>query len=147
MADEISEIENAIHKKIIFFDGVCNLCNHSVQTVIRFDRKKIFYFAALQSTFAMRFFNAHNFSRLSDSIIYWDGNKFYEQSDAALKISRHLAFPANLLLIFFISPKPLRDWGYRLIARNRYKWFGRKNSCMIPSPELKNRFLDQNLVV
>ncbi len=141
MAEDVSEIEKAAQKKIIFFDGVCNLCNFSVQTVIRFDRKKIFYFAALQSGFAADFFAAQKFIPKSDSIIYWDGGRFSEQSTAALKISGKLSFPVNLLLFFMIFPKPVRDWGYRLIARYRYKWFGRRESCMIPTAELKSRFL------
>lgn len=142
MADEVSEIEKDAHKKIIFFDGVCNLCNFSVQTVIRFDKKNNFYFAALQSKFATQFFAAQKFSPKSDSIIYWDGNNISERSTAALKISGHLSFPANLLLFFWIFPRPVRDWGYNMIARYRYKWFGRRESCMIPTPELKSRFLD-----
>ena len=142
MDNEVSEIEKDGHKKIIFFDGVCNLCNFSVQTVIRFDKKNNFYFAALQSKFATEFFAVHNFVPKSDSILYWDGKKMSEQSTAALKISKSLSFPVNLFLFFWIFPKPVRDWGYKLIARNRYKWFGKQDSCMIPTPDLKRRFLD-----
>ncbi|MFN0275845.1 MAG: thiol-disulfide oxidoreductase DCC family protein [Chitinophagales bacterium] len=132
-------MENKQH--IIFFDGVCNLCNRSVQTIIKKDEKEIFHFAALQSDFTKAFFLQKNFKPSVSSVVYWDGERFYLQSTAALKISGKLKFPAPLLQFLGIFPKFLRDVVYNFIAKNRYKWFGRRESCMVPTEELKARFL------
>lgn len=127
---------------IVFFDGVCNLCNSSVQVIIRNDKNKIFRFASLQSDFTKQFLSAHNYQIKSDSIILFYGSKFYERSSAALIIAKKLRFPFPLLLIFWIIPLPIRNWLYSLIAKNRYRWFGKQESCMIPEAGLKERFLD-----
>ena len=117
---------------IVFFDGVCNLCNSSVQVIIRNDKNKIFRFASLQSDFTKQFLTKHQFKITSDSIILFYNSRFYEKSSAALIIAKNLRFPFPLLLIFWIIP----------IAKNRYRWFGKKEFCMIPEPGLKSRFLD-----
>lgn len=134
-------LENRQH--IIFFDGVCNLCNSSVQIVIKNDKKQIFQFSALQSEFAGSFFNLHNFKLITDSIVYWNGKHFYSRSNAALRIASRLRFPYPLLVAGFIVPAFIRNALYDVIARNRYKWFGRQESCMLPTPELKARFLEK----
>jgi len=128
--------------KIIFFDGICNLCNSSVASVIRHDHKNIFKFASLQSEFTASFFSRHHYTISSDSIIYWDGQRFYDGSGAVVRIAAKLSFPVKFLAAFRIIPPFIRNWGYNIIARNRYRWFGKKDSCMVPTPELKSKFLD-----
>ncbi len=141
MADELSQIMLS-NQPIIFFDGVCNLCNSSVQFVIKNDKHHYFRFASLQSEFTPTFFAEHQFEITSDSIILFYNNKFYEKSSAALIIAKHLSFPVNALIVFWIIPAFIRNWIYTIIAKNRYRWFGKKDSCMIPAPELKSLFLD-----
>lgn len=130
-------------KNIILFDGVCNLCVSSVQFIIKRDPVGIFYFASLQSDVGVRL--SENFGALiekTDSIILIKGDKCYIESDAALKIASKLKGGWKLLYIFIIIPKPLRDAAYRYVARNRYKWFGKKDACMIPTPDLEKRFIE-----
>lgn len=124
--------------KIILFDGVCNLCNDTVNFVIKKDKRNVFKFATLQSQFAEGFgFDP----KKMDSIILIDGNKHYSKSTAALHIAKNLSGAYPLLFGFIILPKFFRDWVYNYIAKNRYKWFGKKESCMIPTPELQDKFL------
>ena len=129
-------------KIVILFDGVCNLCNGAVEFIIKRDKTSKFLFASLQSDFGQSQLQKFGLdpSRLH-SIIALDNGKFYERSDAALKIVSGLAQPWPMLGVFRILPRFLRDWVYDLIANNRYKMFGKMESCMIPTPELKGRFL------
>lgn len=126
------------NSKIILFDGVCNLCNGAVNFVIKRDKKNVFKFATLQSEHAEEF--GFDLTKM-DSIILIDGDKNYSKSSAALHIARHLSGAYPLLYAFMILPKFIRDWVYDYIAKNRYKWFGKKESCMIPTPELQDKFL------
>lgn len=131
-----------MNKNIILFDGVCNLCNSTVQFVIKNDTKNHFLFASLQSEFGQTFLKNHHLNETDfDSIILVEGNKYYMKSDAALRICKKLNFPLKTLTGFLILPKKLRDFGYDLIAKNRYKWFGKQESCWLPTQELKNKFL------
>lgn len=128
-------------QNIIFFDGVCILCNTSVQFIIKHEKQSIFFFSTLQSDFANDFLKKkHQFSQL-DSIILFADNQFYTQSTAALLIAKTLKFPFSILYIFMIIPKPIRDLIYNYIAKNRYRWFGKKAACMLPSKTQQNRFL------
>ena len=127
-------------RKIIFFDGVCNLCNRTVQTILKHDGKKQFYFSSLQSQFSAYFFTAHQYHP-GDSVIYWDGKKFYEESAAILRIASRMNFPYPLLAAGFILPPFLRDGIYQWISKHRYKWFGKRDTCMLPDPSVQNRFL------
>ncbi|NNL33489.1 MAG: DUF393 domain-containing protein [Flavobacteriaceae bacterium] len=131
------------HNKIILFDGVCNLCNSSVQYVIKKDKKDLFLFAPLQSDFAKELMVFYNIDAIKiDSILLYEPKKGISmKSTAILKISKSLGFPTNLLTLFFIIPPFIRNWVYDFIARNRYKWYGRKTSCMVPTPELQAKFL------
>ncbi|MBT8181807.1 MAG: DUF393 domain-containing protein [Eudoraea sp.] len=131
-------------KKIILFDGVCNLCNSSIQFVIRHDKKNRYKFAALQSDTAKILLNERGIdSSQIDSIILIDPNTaYYIKSTAALEIGKSFGGGWRLLSIFEWVPRPIRDWIYDLIAKNRYSWFGKQNDCMIPTPELKAKFLD-----
>ncbi len=128
--------------KIILFDGVCNLCNGAVNFIIEKDKKNVFKFAALQSEIGLKLISKFNIdtSKL-DSIILIDDEKYYEKSTAALHISKNLSGVYPLLFGFIIIPKFIRDPVYDYIAKNRYKWFGKKESCMIPTQELRNKFL------
>jgi len=112
---------------VILFDGVCNLCNAWVLFVIKRDPSGHFAFAPLGGE--------------ADSIILIEKDAIYDQSTAALRIARRLSGAWPLAAAFLIVPKGLRDAVYRLIARNRYRWFGRRDVCMVPTPELKARFL------
>lgn len=128
--------------KIILFDGVCNLCNSSVNFIIDRDKKNIFKFAALQSETGQKFLNKFGMDQNDfDSVVLVDENKFYSKSSAALKIVKEFPFLWKALYIFIIIPAPLRNFFYDLVAKNRYNWFGKKDSCRMPSPELKNKFL------
>ena len=128
--------------KIILFDGVCNLCNDSVKFIIKHDTKDVFRFTALQSTVGMVMVTKHGIdTSKTDSILLIDQDKIYAKSTAALKIARHLSGGYPLLYGFMIVPNFIRNWVYDIIAKNRYKWFGRKDSCMVPTAELKNKFL------
>ena len=131
-------------KQLILFDGVCNLCNSSVLYVIKNDTKNQFLFAPLQSEIGQEIINAFNIDVLqTDSILLFDpkAHRIYSKSTAALRIAKQLKFPNMLMSIFFIIPTGIRNWVYDYIARNRYKWFGKKEACMIPTPELKARFM------
>ncbi|MRT15855.1 thiol-disulfide oxidoreductase DCC family protein [Vitellibacter sp. q18] len=128
--------------KIILFDGVCNLCNGTVIFIIKRDKKKVFKFAALQSEIGQELTSKFNIDTLKvDSIILLDGEKHYKKSSAALRIAKQLSGAYPLLFGFVVVPKFIRNAVYDYIAKNRYKWFGKKESCMIPTAELKSRFL------
>lgn len=128
--------------KIILFDGVCNLCNSSVQKVIEKDEKNLFRFASLQSEFGQEFLRKNNLSEKEfNSMILIDDDKFYIKSDAALLIAKELRGIYKLSGILLLLPKSIRNIAYDFIAKNRYKWFGKQESCWLPTPELKEKFL------
>ncbi|MFI0428957.1 thiol-disulfide oxidoreductase DCC family protein [Mariniflexile sp. HMF6888] len=132
------------HKKLILFDGVCNLCNSSVQYVIKHDKNNVFLFAALQSDIGQQIIETYKIdTNKVDSILLYTPEKGVDyKSTAALKIASQLGFPQNLMTAFFIIPPFIRNWVYDYIAKNRYKWYGKKESCWIPTPELKSKFLE-----
>lgn len=136
-------IELPKHKKIILFDGICNLCNSSVQYVIKHDKKNIFMFTALQSEVGKQLTKTHNIdtAKIDSILLYTPKKGIVSKSTAALKVATQLSFPINIMGVFFIIPTFIRDWVYNYIAKNRYKWYGKKDACVIPSPELKNKFL------
>jgi predicted DCC family thiol-disulfide oxidoreductase YuxK len=129
----------------ILFDGVCNLCNASVQLVIRRDPRARFRFAPLGSDAANEVLRGAGAGNppvpLPDSILLVQGGRVFTRSGAVLRIARGLRFPWPLLYAFIVVPRPLRDWAYSVVARNRYRWFGKRDSCMMPTPELRSRFL------
>lgn len=128
---------------IILFDGVCNLCNSSVNFIIKHDPEAQFLFASLQSDAAKKLLLQHNSKKITlNSIILIEKGKIYKKSTAALKIAKHLNGLYPITYIFILIPPFVRDFVYDYIAKNRYKWFGKKESCSIASPTLKNRFLD-----
>lgn len=130
-------------KPIILFDGVCNLCDSAVQFIIRRDKKNTFLFASLQSEMGQRILAQYNFPGDElNSFILVENNKAYTRSTGALKVVKKLKGLWPLLYGFMIVPKFIRNWVYNWVGRNRYKWFGKKEECMIPTPELKARFLN-----
>ncbi|WP_445734155.1 thiol-disulfide oxidoreductase DCC family protein [Mariniflexile sp.] len=132
------------HKKLILFDGVCNLCNTSVQYVIKHDKKDVFLFSALQSEYGQQLIESYKIdtNKVDSILLYTPGKGIDYKSTAALKIAYNLGFPQSLMTVFFIIPPFIRNWVYDYIAKNRYKWYGKKDACMIPTPELKSKFLD-----
>ncbi|NCT17074.1 MAG: thiol-disulfide oxidoreductase [Flavobacteriaceae bacterium CG_4_8_14_3_um_filter_34_10] len=130
-------------KKIVLFDGVCNLCNYSVTLIIKKDKKDIFRFAALQSEIGRHLIQKYHIdtSKL-DSILLIEGKYYTYKSTAALRIAKYLKGWYSLFYVFIIFPPIVRNFFYDIIAKNRYKWFGKKESCMIPTPELKAKFLE-----
>ena len=127
---------------IVLFDGVCNLCNGAVQFIIRHDKKNIFMFASLQSEVGRKILEQYNFPLDElNSFILIENNKAYTRSTGALTVAKKLNGLWPLLYGFIIIPKFIRDSIYNWVAGNRYKWFGKKDACMIPTPELKARFL------
>lgn len=136
-------MDNFENKSIILFDGVCNLCGASVNFVIKHDKKAQFLFASFQSDAAKEILLQFNLKNLNaDTVILVEGNKIYDKSTAALKIAKQLDGVIKALYVFYLVPKFLRDWIYLFIANHRYRWFGKRESCMLPSPELKKRFLE-----
>lgn len=132
---------NGYHK-IILFDGVCNLCNNSVNYVIKRDKKDRFRFAAFQEEAGRRLIVKYNIdTSKTDSIVLLDGDKVYVRSTAVLRIARYLGGGYPLFYGFMIIPNFVRNWVYDCVARNRYKWYGKRDSCMIPAPELRSKFL------
>lgn len=127
---------------VLLFDGVCNLCNSSVQFIIERDPRAHFRFASLQSEEGQALLNRFEDrpADLSSVVLVQDG-QLYSRSDAALRVARQLGRGWPLLYALIVVPRPIRDAVYNWIARNRYRWFGKKEACMIPSPDLKSRFL------
>ncbi|MCS6795646.1 MAG: thiol-disulfide oxidoreductase DCC family protein [Raineya sp.] len=127
---------------VVLFDGVCNLCEGVVKFLIQRDKKDVFRFASLQSEIGQTLLQKfHLPTQNYDSFVLIVGEKAYLRSSAALKICEFLGGFWQVLAVFWLIPKPLRDAVYDFVAKNRYKWLGKKNECMIPSPEIKNKFL------
>lgn len=129
--------------RVILFDGVCNLCDRSVQFVLRRDPDGEFCFASLQSTVARDMLSSlgrpnHGLS----GIALIEGEQVFTKSTAALRIVRRWKGLWPILSTFLVVPRPLRDWVYDWVARNRYRWFGKRDSCRLPAPEARERFLD-----
>ncbi|MBI2273675.1 MAG: thiol-disulfide oxidoreductase DCC family protein [Bacteroidetes bacterium] len=129
---------------VIFFDGVCNLCTGSVQFIIKHDPKHYFRFASLQSELGKQFLQQNGLSADTfDSFIVWEQGKYYTESTAALRVARKLNGPWPGLYVFILLPAFIRNSVYRLIARNRYRWFGKKEACWVPTPELNGLFISR----
>ena len=131
------------NKKIILFDGVCNLCNSSINYVIDHDKKDVFRFASLQSELGKTiqdYLGIKN-TNLDTIILYIPNEAYYIKSTAALKIMITFSGIWKLMQLFTIIPAPIRDFVYNYIAKNRYKWYGKQESCRIPTIELKSKFL------
>lgn len=144
MEKSFSNFVNMANQPVILFDGVCNLCNGAVNFVIKKDRNAKLKFATLQSDSASQLLDKFNLSAMDlNSFVFVENGKAYTRSTAALKVIRYLSGLWPLLYGFIIVPRFLRDAAYKLIARNRYKWFGVKNECMVPTPDTRSRFLNK----
>jgi len=129
-------------KPIVLFDGVCNLCSGSVQFILKRDKKNVFQFASLQSNPGQELLKKFNLpADTFNSFVLVEGENIYTRSTAALRIARNLN-GWKWLYAFRIVPKFIRDAIYNLIAKNRYRWFGKKDECWIPTPELRAKFLE-----
>ena len=146
---------------VILFDGICNLCNASVAFVVRHDRRGVFRFASLQSAGGQRLLIAHGAaadvaraaavtpasadddgSEAWQSMVLIDEDGVFKRSTAVLRVLRRLGMPWAITSIFLMLPVAVRDWGYTVIARRRYRWFGKRDTCAMPTPEQRARFLD-----
>ncbi len=143
-----SEPPSAVHrppsadKPVLLFDGVCNLCNSSVQWVIEHDPGAKFRFASLQSEAGQALLRQHNLPTDElNTVVLVDAGRAYTRSDVPLRIFGKIGGAWSLLAVFRIVPRPLRNAVYDWIARNRYRWFGKKEACWLPTPDLKARFL------
>lgn len=132
-------------KTLVLFDGYCNLCNGAVQFILKRDRKEQFYFASLSWSAGAAIVQRFPEFEGVDSILVYDKGKVFGESSAALKIAGYLGGLWPLMQVFWIVPRFVRDGIYRFIASNRYKWFGKKESCMIPDRDVSKRFLEQEL--
>lgn len=141
-AGKLSSIDKT--NPIVLFDGVCHFCNSSVQFLIRRDKNAVIQFAPLQSIQAKELIRATGYTgEIPDGVALIDGNKIYFESDAALKSLHYLGRGWKIVSYLKLIPKPIRQGVYRMIARNRYKWFGKYDTCVIPKLEWKSRFIDQ----
>lgn len=132
------------HKQLILFDGVCNLCNNTAQYIIKHDKNNVFMFAPLQGEAGKKIIDNYNIdtSKTDSIILYNEKNGIVYKSTAALKIASKLTFPIKLLSVFLFIPPFIRNWVYDFIAKNRYRWFGKKDACMIPTDNLKSKFIN-----
>ena len=138
----ISEIPK--NKQLILFDGVCNLCNNFVNKIIEKDKKNLFVFASLDSEIGQEITSKLQIdtAKIESIILYNPGISYKLKSSAALEIMKEFGGFWKVTQIGYILPKAIRDYIYDIVAKNRYKWFGKKESCMIPTPELKAKFLE-----
>ncbi|MCU0825224.1 MAG: DCC1-like thiol-disulfide oxidoreductase family protein [Leptospira sp.] len=139
ISEGISQMEN---RKIVFFDGVCNLCTGSVQWILKRNKKKDLYFSQIggDTYNLIQKDIPENFPTI-DSILYYNGNVILVESEAILTLSKSLDFPYSLLTYLVVIPKFIRDFFYRFVAKHRYRWFGRSEFCLLPNEETNSRFL------
>ena len=129
-------------KPVVLFDGVCNLCNGWVKFVVRRDPAGRFRFASLQSPFAAEALGGRGFPHdFLGSIVLLENGVVHTKSDAVLRVARGLSAPWPLATVFWVVPRAVRDVVYDWIARNRYRWFGKRDACMLPGPDDAARFL------
>lgn len=133
---------NAANRPVLLFDGVCNLCNASVQWVLLRDKQGVFRFASLQSDFGRQLLTGHGLSPGDlSSVVLTDGEKIWLKSDVPLEIFRRLGGWWKIPALLRFVPRPVRDTVYDFIARNRYRWWGQREQCMMPRKEWKDRFI------
>ena len=139
----IIELMNKPYKHIVFFDGVCNLCNSTVDFLMKHNSVEDLYFSSLQSPFALNFFKQYKISLQQLSTIYFfkDG-MLYQKSEAALHIAQHLNKPYKYIAVFSFLPTGFSNIVYNFVAKNRYRWFGKNDTCRIPTANELKRFLE-----
>jgi len=138
------KIADVQHKHIVLFDGVCNLCNGSVNFILKHEKSTFFHFASIQSETGKELLNWCGLQKnFSDAVIYIENENIHQGSTAALRIGQRLNFPWSVISSVGLSvPRVIRDWVYRQIGTHRYQWFGKRDVCMVPTKELKMRFYD-----
>lgn len=130
------------NQPVIVFDGVCNLCNTAVQSVLKNDKNAYFSFASLQGEFGQKLLKEYNLnSEDFDSFLFLENKVLYSKSTAALRVAKKMDYPFKLLYPLIFIPKFIRDGIYSFIANNRYRWFGKRDSCMMPDPQVQQRFI------
>ena len=131
-----------MYQNLILFDGVCNFCNTAVQTVIQLDHQKIFRFAAIQSKLGQQLYHQHGLDPVDiQTLMFVDGDQILTKSDAVLEVLARLGGGWQLLAGFRAMPQPLRDLAYTEFARQRFRLFGRREACLVPTPEVRERFI------
>ncbi|MBI2487857.1 MAG: thiol-disulfide oxidoreductase DCC family protein [Deltaproteobacteria bacterium] len=131
------------NNSIILFDGVCNLCSGIVLFTIRRDPQGIFKYAPLQSETGKSLLKQFGLPIDDfDSFVLVEGNKYYQKSTAVLRVAKRIRGLWPLIYLFIIVPRPIRDFIYDIVAKNRYRWFGKKEECLIPTPDIKSRFFE-----
>ena len=129
-------------KEILLFDGFCNVCHGAVRFILRRERISALHFAPLQSETGKTLLRKYGYPEdYLDGLVLIENQRAHDQSSACLQVAKKLVFPWNLLFIFLVIPKPVRDLFYRIIASMRYRWFGKKDTCSIPQCEDISRFL------
>ena len=126
---------------VVFFDGVCNLCQQSVRYLLKHDKKKVLKFASLQGAYAKKTLNAEHLKNL-ESLLFYNKKTLYKKSDAVLELCKVLGGWHKLFLVGYLLPKFLRNSFYSFIAKNRYRWFGHQEQCMVPTKDIQDRFLE-----
>jgi len=139
-------VETSDASPVLLYDGVCGFCNKSVQMILNNDRRGTLRFAALQSDYGRAVVGRHRELEGIDSVVFVErdagGERVYVRSDAALKVASYLGGPWKVFLFAYVVPRPARDYLYDLFARNRYRFFGKSEQCMLPPAEARARFLD-----
>ena len=138
----MNDLEKSSFVRIVLFDGVCNFCESSVQFILRHDKSNTLKFASLQTALGKRLLEEYHMPATLEGVVFVENGKAYFKSAAAFRIARYFEGIWKGLRIFSLLPTFVTDFFYDVIAANRYKWFGKKDSCMIPSPEIRSRFLD-----
>jgi len=145
-ADFAVQGHEPLSETVLLIDGDCVLCNRAAQFVIRHDKAKKIRLASLGSEAAAKQLAARDFPPPpANTFVFFDGSRGYLRSDAALRLAVKLGFPWSLAGVFLLLPRPLRDLGYRLVAENRYRWFGKTRKCALLSPEERSRFLPDGI--
>ncbi|MCR2802834.1 thiol-disulfide oxidoreductase DCC family protein [Paenibacillus soyae] len=141
-------VRNEAEKResILLIDGVCHLCQNITRYVVKHDQKRRFSFAALQSAAGKRLLSQGGFSEADwDSFILIENGRYYTKSGAALRVMKGLGGWRSALYGLIVIPSPIRDAAYRFIAKNRYRWFGRSDVCLMPTPDIMSRFLKDGM--
>lgn len=133
-----TEINN---QPIVLFDGVCNLCNSSIDFLVRHEKGDALRFASLQSEVGQHIIAKSNLKQIPDSILFYENSNLAYKSKAVLSVAKHLKMPWRLAIVFRIIPSFISNMVYDWIARNRYRWFGKKETCRVPTPEEREKFL------
>ena len=140
--NEPAHSESEHRQAILFFDGVCGLCNRFVDFVLRADRQHRFRYSPLQGETARRLLGMDDYpSGAPYSFVFLESDRRFEQSNAVLHAMTRLGGAWRLFAVLYVFPRPVRDFVYRVVARNRYRWFGRRDACRMPTPEERDRFL------